>query len=172
MTEIGKGYGSASREVPILADPKRKKSREDCRDKHRGKSHKLDGHKGDVEQQGLLPSEPTEEREITVGPDEHWTSGRQFPVRVFEAFRLYQDLDDYQKTPREEIHSRNLVRLGQFISDYLQICDAYCSCESKANGYEELKSQYETLQKSFEEIQGLQVSLTKRLDEYAHKEVG
>lgn len=59
----------------------------------------------------------------------------------------------------------------QFISDYLKICDAYYSCENVDDGYEKLKLEYETLQKSFREIQGLQLSMTGKLDEYAHKEV-
>lgn len=41
--------GSASR-VPVLADPKGKKSREDHRDKHRGKRHKPDEQRGDMVQ--------------------------------------------------------------------------------------------------------------------------
>lgn len=50
---------------------------------------------------------------IEINPNERWTAGSRFPIQVFKAFDLPQDMGSYIDKSRDEIADRCLARGGR-----------------------------------------------------------
>lgn len=58
-------------------------------------------------------------------PGQKWTSGDDFPVEVFDGFKLGKDAQFYDGLTRGEITSRCFKGMGQVLSDFARIVDGF-----------------------------------------------